>query len=597
MAFKDLLANLPDKPGVYQFFDKQGKIIYIGKALNLKKRVSSYFQKNPGNYKTRVMVKNIHDIRHIVVDNESDALLLENNLIKQYQPKYNVQLKDDKTFPWICIKNEPFPRVFFTRNKLNDGSFYLGPYTSVKTVKTLLDLVRKLYKLRTCKYNLSAENIHQGKCRVCLEYHIGNCKGPCENLQSEADYNQDIEQIKKILKGDIQQVIRYLQDMMKNLANNQQFEQAQEIKEKIALLQKYKSKSTIVHPNIADVDVFFLINEGDKAWVNFLRVIQGAVVQIHSVEIKKKIDEHDEQLLAYAVVHLRERFNSSAREIILPFMLEDKIPGAQITVPKRGDKFKLLTLSQRNLNYFILENQKRKYTRNPDERNHRLLEQLKNELNIHDQPAHIECFDNSNLQGSNPVAACVVFRNGKPARSEYRHFHVKTVSGPDDFASMEEVVYRRYKRLLDDNVDLPQLIVIDGGKGQLNAAVKSLEKLDIAGQVAIIGIAKRLEEIFKPGESLPLFLGKQAESLKVIQHIRNEAHRFGIEFHRHLRSNQFLESELDHIPGIGEKLKQKLLIKFGSIDLIKKAKLEDLQDVIGIKKGLVVWQFFNNNHC
>jgi excinuclease ABC subunit C len=533
-------------------------------------------------------------MEYIVVETESDALLLENNLIKKYQPRYNVLLKDDKSFPWICIKNEPFPRVFSTRNLIKDGSTYFGPYTSAHMVKVLLELIRQLYPLRTCNLSLTEDNIEAGKFKPCLEYHIGNCKAPCIGNQTQKEYNNSIENIRKILKGNIQEVIVYLKELMQEYAGNYAFEEAQAVKEKIDLLEKYKSKSTVVSPGLKDVDVFSIDAEENNAFVNFIKVVDGRIVQAHTVEIRRKLNESTVELLENAVLELRQRMNSYAPEIIVPMDLDYGLKGVQVTVPQRGDKRKLLELSQRNVKYFKLERKKKKAEKQQKQSSKRLMDTMKKDLNLAHAPVHIECFDNSNIQGAHPVAACVVFRNGKPSRKEYRHFHVKTVEGPDDFASMEEIVYRRYKRLLEENQALPQLIVIDGGKGQLGAAVNALNALEIHGKITIIGIAKRLEEIFFPGDPIPIYLDKKSESLKVIQHIRNEAHRFGITFHRDIRSKKMIENELEKIPGIGPKTIDILLEKYKSPKVVMQQTEGQLVEDIGQSKAKLLMRYFNN---
>ncbi len=586
------LNTLPDSPGVYQFYDKDGKMLYVGKAKNLKKRVTSYFTKTHDNGKTRVMVKKIRNIKHIVVPTESDALLLENNLIKKYQPRYNVLLKDDKSYPWICIKNERFPRIFPTRKLIKDGSEYFGPYTSMKTVKTLLDLIRSVYPLRTCNYDLSEEKIQAGKYKVCLEYHMGNCKGPCEGLQQEEEYRQQIDDIREIIKGNFKTSLHYFRREMKSLAADMQFEAAQQIKNKIEVLENYQAKSTIVNPRINNVDVFSIISDEAYAYINFLQLSHGSIIRSHTLEIKKKLQETDKELLQLAVVEIRQRFQSQSREVYLPFPLplpED----LKITVPKLGDKKKILDLSERNARFFRQERFKQVKITDPDRHVNRIMTQMKKDLRLSDEPRHIECFDNSNIQGSNPVAACVVFRDGKPAKKEYRHFNIRTVEGPDDFASMEEVVFRRYRRLLEEGSSLPQLIVIDGGKGQLSSALKSLEALDLRGKIAIIGIAKRLEEIYFPGDPVPLYLDKKSESLKVIQQLRNEAHRFGISFHRDKRSKNAIHSVLEDIQGIGDKTAEQVLKKFKSVKRVKEASLEDLSEVVGWAKAKKIYENFH----
>ncbi len=591
------IKNLPGKPGVYQFLDSEGKVIYVGKAKNLKKRVSSYFHKEiHENNKTRVLVRKISDINIIVVDSESDALLLENNLIKKYQPRYNVLLKDDKSFPWICIKNEPFPRVFMTRNPVHDGSMYFGPYTSVGMVRTILEFIRELYPLRNCKLNLLKENIEKRKFKVCLEYHLGNCKGPCENHQTEKDYHKNIDNIKHILKGNISSVKMYFKEVMKQHAENFRFEEAQAVKEKLALIEKYQSKSTIVSTSINNVDVFSILDDDKVAYINCLRILGGAIMQSHTLDIKKRLNETPEEIFSYAINELRNRLASDAREAIVPFIPEFVLDDVSFKVPQKGDRLKLLQLSERNLRYYRLEKKKIKANSKVVYPAERIMTNAQKDLQLSDMPVHIECFDNSNIQGTNPVAACVVFKNARPAPSAYRHYNIKTVEGPDDFASMKEVVFRRYKRLLDEEKALPQLIVIDGGKGQLNAAVQSLKELKIFHKIGIIGIAKRLEEIYFPGDSVPLYLDKNSETLKLIQNLRNEAHRFGINFHRTKRSSGIGKSELYNIPGIGDKMVELLLKEFHSIQNIKQASLSDLQNLIGEKKGTLVYGYFKQKN-
>jgi excinuclease ABC subunit C len=590
---RNILKTLPVRPGIYQFFDKSGNIIYIGKAKDLKKRVASYFTGSKKiNYKTKVLISKIDNIKYVVVENESDALLLENNFIKKYLPRYNVLLKDDKTFPWICIKNERFPRVFLTRRLERDGSEYFGPYTSSMMVRTLIDLIRQLYKLRNCKFNLSEENIEKGKYKLCLEYHLENCKGPCENLQTEEDYNDSIKQIRQILKGNLQSVINYLKDLMRQFAGKYKFEEAEIIKRKIEILEKFKSKSTVVNPNIKNIDVFSMDDEESVAYVNYLKIINGGIIQSHSVELVKRIEERREELLSYAIVEIRERLKSDSKEIILPFKPDIKFNDIKITVPKKGDKKKLLDLSLRNGRNFKLEKERQKADNKTDSRTERLLHTIKEDLRLRELPHHIECFDISNTQGSNPVASCVVFRDTKPSKKEYRHFIIKTVKGINDFASIEEVVYRRFRRLIEDHESLPQLVIIDGGKGQLNSALKSLRALNIDDKLRMVGIAKRLEEIYFPGDSVALYLNKNSQSLKLIQTIRNEAHRFGITFHRNRRLKSALDSELNNISGIGERTIQKLIEKFGSINSVKQAGLDQLIKVIGKEKAGLLFSYF-----
>ncbi len=594
-SLEPVLRTLPGKPGIYQYFDKDGRILYVGKAKNLKKRVASYFNKDAGQSgKLRVLVGKIAEIRHIVVDTELDALLLENNLIKKYQPRYNVMLKDDKTFPWICIKHEPFPRIFSTRNVIRDGSQYFGPYASVKMMNTLLDLIRQLYPLRTCNYRLTDENIRSGKFKVCLEYHIGNCLGPCEGHQPAEDYDRTIAEIREIIKGNINAVIGQLRGLMRTYADALQFERAQVVKERLELLEKYQSKSTVVNPRIEHADVFTIISDADAGYVNYIKVVNGAIVQSHTVELRKKLDEENAELLLHAVVELRGRFESTAGEIILPMRLPGELPGVKITVPQRGDKKQLLELSERNGKFYKLEKEKQQELVDPDRHANRIMATMKKDLRMHEEPRYIECFDNSNTQGDYPVAAMVCFRDGKPDKKEYRHFNIRTVEGPNDFASMEEVVYRRYKRLVEEKRPLPQLIVIDGGKGQLSSAVKSLEKLDLRGKITIIGIAKKLEEIYYPGDSLPLYLDKKSETLRVIQYLRDEAHRFGITHHRKRLEKGTVKSVLTDIDGIGYSYAQKLLWRFKSVKNIRKASLAELQETVGKVKGRIVFDFFRD---
>ena len=591
-----IVRNLPQRPGVYQFIDDKNRVIYVGKAKNLKKRVGSYFAKiHSVSGKVQMMVRRIADIRTIVVDSEQDAFLLENNLIKKYRPHYNVALKDDKTFPWICIKNEPFPRVFPTRNVIRDGSLYFGPYASGRLMHTLLDLITQLYPLRTCNLNLTGKNILSGKFRLCLEYHMGNCKGPCTGLQSAEDYDQSIRSIREIIRGNITVVMKQLRGLMMEYAGNMEFEKAHLVKEKLGMLEKYKSKSTVVNPAINDVDVFSILMEEPVAYVNFMKVMNGAIIQVHTVELHRKLDETQEELLSLAVTELRERFESRSPEIVVPFPVDCGIPDIQVTVPKIGDKKKLLELSERNVKYYHLEKEKQKELVEPGHRTKRILEQVMKDLRMKELPVHIECFDNSNIQGAYPVAAMVCFKNGKPDKSEYRHFNIKTVEGPDDFASMEEIVLRRYRRLLEEGASLPQLIIVDGGKGQLSATLKSLTLLGLEGKMTVIGIAKKLEEIYYPHDSLPMYLDKKSETLRLIQQMRDEAHRFGITHHRKRREKGILRPELTEIEGIGYSTNQALLRKFKSVKKISQATLEELQEAIGKSKGKIVLDYFRNN--
>ncbi len=590
-----ILKILPHKPGVYQYFNESGTIIYVGKAKNLKKRVTSYFNKdNTLSGKVLMLVKNIANIKYIVVNSELDALLLENNLIKEHQPKYNINLKDDKTYPWICIKNEPFPRVFPTRNLIKDGSKYFGPYASGKMMHTLLELIRQLYQLRTCPLKLTDENISRKKFSVCLQYHIGNCKGPCVGLQTEDEYNTTISAIREIIKGNITAAANELKRMMMQYADNMEFEKAQIIKEKLMVLDNYQSKSTIVNPAISNIDVYSVVSDDKAGYANYMRVIEGRIVQAHTLEIRKKLDETDQQLLDYAIAEFRSRFESDAPEIVVPFEPETELPGFTITIPQRGDKKQLLELSVSNAKYFRLEKMKQAELVDPERRSKRVLNQMMKDLRMNVLPEHIECFDNSNIQGEYPVAAMVVFKNAKPEKKEYRHYNIQTVEGPNDFASMEEIITRRYKRLLEENKPLPQLIVVDGGKGQLSAALKSIDSLGLRGKITIIGIAKKLEEIYYPGDSLPMYLDKKSESLRVIQHIRDEAHRFGITHHRKRREKGTIKTQLTEIKGIGEATSNLLLTSFKSVKRIKEASIEELEAVVGKARAKAVMESFRD---
>ncbi len=586
------IKTLPDSPGVYQYFDKNDVIIYVGKAKNLKKRVASYFTKNHENAKTRILVRKIAYIKHIVVNTETDALLLENNLIKKYQPRYNILLKDDKSYPWICIKKERFPRVFMTRRVIKDGSEYFGPYTSVKTVKVLLDLIKELYPLRTCNYDLSAAKIEAGKYKVCLEYHLGNCKGPCEGFQTEEGYDQTIKAIRNIIKGNFKESLDKFHEMMTGFAANMEFEEAQKIKEKVDLLSNYQAKSTIINPSINNVDVFSIISDESYGYANFFKIANGAIIQSHTTEIKKKLEETDKELLELFIIEIRQRFNSVSKEIYVPFKV-DVGDTVKVTVPKLGDKKRIVELSERNAKYYRQEQFKQIKIVDPDRHVKRIMAQMQKDLRLKSEPRHIECFDNSNIQGTHPVAACVVFKDGKPSKKEYRHYNIKTVEGPDDFASMEEVVFRRYKRLLTEDQPLPQLIVIDGGKGQLSSALKSLDVLGLRGKIAIIGIAKRLEEIYYPGDAIPMYLDKKSETLKIIQFLRNEAHRFGITFHRNKRSKSAIQSELEQVPDIGKQTIITLLKKFKSAKRVKSATFEELKEEIGNSRARKIFDYFH----
>ena len=583
------IKSLPEVAGVYQYYDKKGEIIYIGKAKNLKKRVNSYFTKNHDNRRTALLVKNIFRIEHIVVPSEMDALLLENNLIKKYKPRYNILLKDDKTYPWICIKKEPFPRLFFTRRVIKDGSEYFGPFTSMKTVRSLMDLIRNLYPLRSCKYDLSKEKIEAKKYKVCLEFHIGNCLGPCIGKVDPIKYDSNIAAIRNIIKGNFKSALQELKKEMSLHSDSMEFEKAQWIKEKIGNLENYQAKSTVVNPKINNVDVFSVISDESYGYVNYIQVSFGSIVRSHTLEIKKKLDESDARLLQLGIVEIRQLFSSTSPTIFL----SEKVSlgnSLNLQIPQQGDKRKLVEMSLRNAKYFRMERFKQIKIVDPDRHVKRIMEQMKKDLKLSNAPYHIECFDNSNIQGSNPVAACVVFKDGKPSKKEYRHYNIKTVTGPDDFASMEEVVFRRYKRLLEEEAPLPQLIVIDGGKGQLSSAVKSLDLLDLRGRIAILGIAKRLEEIYFPGDSIPLYLDKKSETLKIIQRARDEAHRFGITFHRNKRSKAGITSELDRIPGVGSATRNQLLSHFKSLKRIKQCTQNEMVALLGPKKGEIVYK-------
>jgi excinuclease ABC subunit C len=588
------IQSLPDGPGVYQYYDKEDKILYVGKAKNLKKRVASYFNKIHDTAKTNVLVKKIVTIKHIVVPTETDALLLENNLIKTLQPRYNVLLRDDKTYPWICIKKEAFPRIFPTRRMVKDGSEYFGPYTSFKTVNTILELIKELYPLRTCNYDLSKNNIEAHKFKVCLEYHIGNCKGPCEGFELLENYQKQVDAIREILKGNFKESQREFKKLMNDLASEMHFEEAQKIKEKIDVLENYQSRSTIINPKITNIDVFSIVSDESAAFINFLQISHGSIIRSHTLEIKKKLDESDEELLELAIIELRERFQLLSKEIIVPFKV-DLGENIKITIPQLGDKKQILDLSIRNAKFYRIEQLKQLQIVDPERHSNRIMAQMQKDLRLTEEPRHIECFDNSNIQGTNPVSACVVFKEGKPSKKDYRHFNIKTVVGPDDFASMEEVVYRRYKRMLDENQPLPQLIIIDGGKGQLSSALKSIDELGLRGKIAIIGIAKRLEELFYPGDSVPLYLDKKSETLKVIQQLRNEAHRFGITFHRDKRSQSALNSSIESIPGIGEKTMLSLIQHFKSVKRLKLASEKEISDVVGVSKAKKITDFYKTN--
>ncbi|MFN4299261.1 MAG: excinuclease ABC subunit UvrC [Thermaurantimonas sp.] len=592
----NLLKTLPEKPGVYQHLDKDGNILYIGKAKNLKKRVSSYFQKDHTSGRLTMLVRKVADIQVIVTETEFDALLLENNLIKKYQPRYNINLKDDKTYPWICITNEDYPRIFPTRKKINDGSSYYGPYASVKVMRTVLELIRTLYPVRTCKMPMTVTGVQAGKYKLCLEYHMGNCRGPCEGLQSKEDYQREIEGARHLIKGHLNVVKQILIDQMQALSAEMRFEEAQKTKEKLEALLKYQAKSSVVDFNIKEADVFGAVSDAEFCYVNYLKIVDGGIVNSFSEEFRKKIDETESEILELAIPHFRKLFDSEAREIYTSHPVELEIPNVKIHTPYRGEKRDLVELSVKNAGYHRLERLKNLQITDPDRHVNRLMQQMKADLGLDQEPRHIECFDNSNIMGTNPVSACVVFRDGKPSKKEYRHFNVKTVEGPDDFATMREVVYRRYRRMLDEGQSLPQLIVIDGGKGQLNAALESLRELGIDKQVRILGIAKRLEELYFPNDPLPLMLNKKSETLKVLQHIRDEAHRFGLTHHRKRRTSSALKTELTEIDGIGEATAEVLIKKFGSVKKIKTLNLEQLAEVVGKSKAQKIFSYFQREN-
>lgn len=589
------LKTLPSEPGVYRYYDKNEQLLYVGKAKNLKKRVLSYFNKNLSGYRIKIMVSKIQRLETTIVNSEYDALLLENNLIKEHQPFYNVMLKDDKTYPWICIKNEDFPRIFLTRNVIKDGSEYYGPYAKVRPAKILLDTIKHIYKLRTCNLNLSPSKIADGKYKVCLEYHIKNCEGPCEDLESKEDYDEKIDAIRGIIKGDFRKAKDYLVNQMMKLASSLKFEEAQIIKERLDILEDYQAKNTVVNPNIDDVDVFGMTSDETAAYVNFFKIRNGNIIQSFTTEIKKILEETDEDIMEEALIEIRQKFSSDSKEVLLPFHLSVEIPNVKLIVPKVGDKKRIVELSEKNAKEYRLEKLKQVQIVDPERHTNRIMAEMQKLLRMPVEPRHIEGFDNSNIQGTNPVSACVVFKDGKPSKADYRIFHPKTVEGPNDFATMEEVIYRRYKRMLDEGENLPQLILIDGGKGQLSSAVKSLRLLGLYGKITIVGIAKRLEEIFFPEDPIPLYLDKKSETLKILQRVRDEAHRFGVKHHRTRRKNSTIKSELEEIPGVGEKTIELLLSKLKSVKRIKEANLETLEEILGKSKAKVIWEFFNAN--
>lgn len=588
------LKTLPSEPGVYRYYDKNGNLLYVGKAKHLKKRVLSYFNKNLPGYRIKIMVSKIHSLETTIVNSEYDALLLENNLIKEHQPFYNVMLKDDKTYPWICIKNEDFPRIFLTRTKIKDGSEYFGPYAKVRPAKILLDTIKHIYKLRTCNLNLAPAKIDDGKYKVCLEFHIKNCEGPCEGLESKEEYDEKIDAIRGIIKGDFQTAKKYLVNQMMKYAENLQFENAQIIKERLDILEDYQVKHTVVNPNIDDVDVFGMTSDETAAYVNYFKIRNGNIIQSFTTEIKKIIEESDEDILEEALIEIRQKFESNSKEVLIPFHLTLEIPNVKLIVPKVGDKKRIVELSEKNAKEYRIEKLKQVQIVDPERHSNRIMAEMQKLLRMPVEPRHIEGFDNSNIQGTNPVSACVVFKDGKPSKADYRIFHPKTVTGPDDFKTMEEVIFRRYKRMLDEGESLPQLILIDGGKGQLSSAIKSLKLLGLYGKITIVGIAKRLEEIFFPEDPIPLYLDKKSETLKILQRVRDEAHRFGVRHHRTRRTNSTIKSELEEIPGVGEKTIEILLSKLKSVKRIKEANLETLEEILGKSKGKIVYDFFNN---
>ncbi len=590
---KSILKALPEKAGVYQFFEENGSILYVGKAKVLKNRVTSYFNKNKyESIKTKLMVKKIRDIKYSVVETESDALLLEDSLIKKFKPRYNILLKDDKSYSSIVIKNEPFPRVQSTRQILNDGSTYFGPYTSGKSLYSILDLIKELYPLRTCTLNLSKANIQAKKFKVCLEYHLGNCLGPCVGKQREEDYQQGVQHIKRIIKGEYLEAVKTLKKEMIQLASEQKFEQAQQLKERIQTLENFQAKSTIVNTDIDNVEVFSIASDAQSIYANYMHIMRGSIVHVYTAEVVRQLDETDEEVLAFVIRSFRERMKSQAKSALIPFDINEKIPGLELHVPQRGDKKKLIELSLKNANHFLLEARKRAAFLDPERNTQRILETMKKDLRLPEYPVHIECFDNSNIQGTNPVSACVVFKNAKPSKSDYRIFNIQSVVGPDDFASMREAVYRRYARLIQEEQPLPQLLIIDGGKGQLSSAMESLDLLGLRGRIAVIGIAKRLEEIFFPGDSIPIYLDKRSESLKIIQHLRNEAHRYGLSKHRQRRSKGAIHSELENIAGVGKKTIEKLLQHFSSVARIKSATQKEIEQVVGEKTAEKIKNYF-----
>lgn len=588
------LKTLPSEPGVYRYYDKNNQLLYVGKAINLKKRVLSYFNKNQNSYKTKIMVAKIHHLETTVVPSEYDALLLENNLIKEHQPFYNIMMKDDKSFPWICIKNEAFPRIFLTRKKIKDGSEYFGPYAKIKPAKVLLETIKNLYKIRSCSLDLSDEKIERNKYKICLEYHIKNCDGPCEQLESKAQYNKKIDAIRAMIKGDFGLAKEYLMEEMMTYAQNLEFEKAQMVKEKLESLDDYQSKYTVVNASIDAVDVFGMTSDEAAGYVNYFKIRNGNIIQSYTTELKKKLEESDEQILERSIIEIRQKFNSDSSEILIPFHLGIEIPDVKLIVPKIGDKKRLVELSEKNAKEYRVEKLKQVQIVDPERHTNRIMAEMQKLLRMPVEPRYIEGFDNSNIQGTHPVSACVVFKNGKPSKADYRIFHPKTVEGPNDFATMEEVIYRRYKRLLEDDAEFPQLILIDGGKGQLSSAIKSLKRLGLYGKITIIGIAKRLEEIFFPEDPIPLYLDKKSETLKILQRVRDEAHRFGVKHHRTRRKNSTLGTELHHIPGIGEKTSEALLKQLKSVKRVKESSKEILEEIVGKKKAEIIFGYFHD---
>lgn len=588
------LKTLPSEPGVYRYYDKNNQLLYVGKAINLKKRVLSYFNKNQNSYKTKIMVAKIHHLETTVVPSEYDALLLENNLIKEHQPFYNIMMKDDKSFPWICIKDEAFPRIFLTRKKIKDGSEYFGPYAKIKPAKVLLETIKNLYKIRSCSLDLSDEKIERNKYKICLEYHIKNCDGPCEQLESKAQYNKKIDAIRAMIKGDFGLAKEYLMEEMMTYAQNLEFEKAQMVKEKLESLDDYQSKYTVVNASIDAVDVFGMTSDEAAGYVNYFKIRNGNIIQSYTTELKKKLEESDEQILERSIIEIRQKFNSDSSEILIPFHLGIEIPDVKLIVPKIGDKKRLVELSEKNAKEYRVEKLKQVQIVDPERHTNRIMAEMQKLLRMPVEPRYIEGFDNSNIQGTHPVSACVVFKNGKPSKADYRIFHPKTVEGPNDFATMEEVIYRRYKRLLEDDAELPQLILIDGGKGQLSSAIKSLKRLGLYGKITIIGIAKRLEEIFFPEDPIPLYLDKKSETLKILQRVRDEAHRFGVKHHRTRRKNSTLGTELHHIPGIGEKTSEALLKQLKSVKRVKESSKEILEEIVGKKKAEIIFSYFHD---